>query len=232
MGNASVLNSLFISDVNNLGLFDIFLAFTLPFLLTIPVALFYRNTTKSNNYSTEFVQSLLLFAAMTSIITLLIGSNIARAFGLVAALSLIRFRTALKSTMDAMYLFWALTIGMACGTGFYFSAAMVMVLGIIYMWATQFFHFASAKRMSIMIKATFESDKENESAVQLESIASKHLKDLKRLNIFLNNEGDKVYIFSGESEINKNLKDFEGELQKDVQVKSLEILNSEAAIFV
>jgi len=51
-----------------------------------------------------------------------IGNNIARAFALVGALSIIRFRTVIKDTKDIIYIFWSLAAGMACGTGSYFIA--------------------------------------------------------------------------------------------------------------
>jgi uncharacterized membrane protein YhiD involved in acid resistance len=61
-------------------------------------------------------------AVTVSIIMLVIGSNIARAFSLVGALSIIRFRTAIKDPRDVAFLFMTMAVGMACGTGFFMIA--------------------------------------------------------------------------------------------------------------
>ncbi|MCO4795330.1 MAG: DUF4956 domain-containing protein [Bacteriovoracaceae bacterium] len=232
MTKEQLLNTLLISDVNSLSLFDIFLTFTLPFLLTVPVALFYRYTSKSNNYSVEFIHSLLLFSSMTSIITLLIGSNIARAFGLVAALSLIRFRTALKSTLDAMYLFWALTIGMACGTGFYFAASMIVILGITYVWLVKFFRFGAPKHLNLVVRAIVEDKNHSSNADEIESLMQKDFRDVQRLNMILTESGERAYIYSAEAKLDQEFSELENKIKSISGVKNLELVNSEAALFV
>ena len=124
----ALLNSLMVSDTNSLGLLDIVLAMGIPFLLSFPITFIYRHTQRHNNYSTSFIHAIFLFSTLSAIITLLIGSNIARAFGLVGALSIIRFRNALKDPLDAVYIFWALAVGMACGTGFYMAAVFLVIM--------------------------------------------------------------------------------------------------------
>ena len=126
------MHYLMVSDTNTLGLVDIVLAMVIPFLLSFPVSWVYRITQTNHSYSVHMVRSIFLFATLTSIVTMLIGSNIARAFGLVGALSIIRFRNALKSPIDAVYIFWALTIGMAAGTGFFMAAAVLVALSLIH----------------------------------------------------------------------------------------------------
>ena len=81
------------------------------------VSFIYRNTYKGPNYSVAFANSLVSLAMITSIVILLIGNNLARAFGLVGAMSIIRFRTALKDTQDIVLVFFALAVGMAAGIG-------------------------------------------------------------------------------------------------------------------
>lgn len=79
----------------------------------------YRTTYRGPGYSIPFVNSITLLSMITAIVIMVIGNNLARAFGLVGALSIIRFRTAVKNTEDIVYLFFALTIGMASGVGYY-----------------------------------------------------------------------------------------------------------------
>lgn len=79
----------------------------------------YRYCMRGASYSQTFQQTIVLMGIIVSVIMLIIGSNIARAFSLVGALSIIRFRTAIKDPMDVAYLFFSMAVGMACGTQFY-----------------------------------------------------------------------------------------------------------------
>ena len=88
------------------------------------VSLVYRFTHRGSGYSTSYVQSLVMMGLVTTVIMIVIGSNIARAFSLVGALSIIRFRNAIKETRDVGYIFFAMAIAMACGTRFYTLAML------------------------------------------------------------------------------------------------------------
>ncbi len=87
------------------------------------ISLVYRYTYRGPGYSNSFIVSLITLALITSLVIMVIGNNLARAFGLVGALSIIRFRTAVKDTFDIVYLFFGLAIGMAAGVG-YFKLAL------------------------------------------------------------------------------------------------------------
>jgi uncharacterized membrane protein YhiD involved in acid resistance len=83
----------------------------------IIISVFYRKSYNGPGYQASFVNSLILLVIITSIVIMVIGNNLARAFGLVGAMSIIRFRTAVKETQDIMYIFFSLAIGMAVGVG-------------------------------------------------------------------------------------------------------------------
>lgn len=91
----------------------------LSFILSLAVAKTYQITYKGVSFSPAFMHTLVLCAMVIGAVMLIIGSNIARAFSLVGALSIIRFRNAVKDPRDVAYIFLAMGIGMACGTGFY-----------------------------------------------------------------------------------------------------------------
>jgi len=103
-------------------MWDVALAMVLSFLLALVVAKVYKETHKGISYSQSYVHTVVLMAVVVSLIMLIIGSNIARAFSLVGALSIIRFRNAVKETRDVGFVFFAMAIGMACGTRFYMMA--------------------------------------------------------------------------------------------------------------
>ncbi|MFO7999020.1 MAG: DUF4956 domain-containing protein, partial [Bacteroidales bacterium] len=88
-------------------------------LCGVIISMVYRYTYKGLNYSASFAVSIVMLTMITSIVIMVIGNNLARAFGMVGAMSIIRFRTAVKDASDIMFIFFALTIGLACGVKLY-----------------------------------------------------------------------------------------------------------------
>jgi len=88
-------------------------------LCGILITFFYRATYRGVSYSANYVISIIMLSMITALVIMVIGNNLARAFGLVGAMSIIRFRTAVKDTQDIMYIFFALAAGLACGAGMY-----------------------------------------------------------------------------------------------------------------
>lgn len=88
-------------------------------LCGILISFFYRATYKGVSYSSNYVISIIMLAMVTALVIMVIGNNLARAFGLVGAMSIIRFRTAVKDTQDIMFIFFALAAGLACGASMY-----------------------------------------------------------------------------------------------------------------
>jgi uncharacterized membrane protein YhiD involved in acid resistance len=123
-----VLDRLFdLSEAGAFHIFDLVAGLVLSALLTFALVQTYRSTHRGATYSVAFLQALFVLTACTTLIMIVVGSNIARAFSLVGALSIVRFRTAIKDPRDVGFVFAALAIGMACGTGFY-AAAIVFTL--------------------------------------------------------------------------------------------------------
>lgn len=87
--------------------------------LAVCVYIVYRATYSGVMYSKDFNITIVMLALITTFIIMVIGSNLALSLGLVGALSIIRFRTAVKNSRDAAFLFWAIGIGLSCGTGIY-----------------------------------------------------------------------------------------------------------------
>lgn len=83
------------------------------------IGVIYRKTHKGLSYSQSFVVTLVLMCITVSAVMMVIGSNLARAFALVGALTIVRFRTVVKDTKDTAFIFFALTEGIASGTGNY-----------------------------------------------------------------------------------------------------------------
>lgn len=93
----------------------------------IILTFFYKKTYRGPGYLNSFVNSLLILTLITSLVIMVIGNNLARAFGLVGAMSIIRFRTAVKETQDIVYIFFSLAVGMAAGIGLHTLAVTATV---------------------------------------------------------------------------------------------------------
>lgn len=125
-------------DVTSVFTFaDVAIVLLLGFVLSMVVAWVYRATHQGTSYAQSFAQTLVIMSMVTALIMLIIGSNIARAFSLIGALSVIRFRNAVKETRDVGFMFLAMAVGMACGTRFYMlatfaTAVFSAVLGLMY----------------------------------------------------------------------------------------------------
>jgi hypothetical protein len=114
---------------------DVVLAIGLSFVLSVSIAFVYRATHRGVSYSQSFAQTLVLLGMIVALVMLIVGSNLARAFTLGGALSIIRFRNAVKETRDVGFIFLVMVVGMAAGTRFYSLAVIstVAIGGAIYL---------------------------------------------------------------------------------------------------
>ena len=101
---------------------EIVINLLLAFIFGLIISLVYKFTHKGLSYSQSFMITNVFVSVIVCMVIMIIGNNLARAFALVGALSIIRFRTVVKDTKDTAYIFWSLASGMAAGTGSYFLA--------------------------------------------------------------------------------------------------------------
>ena len=114
---------------------NIGIAAVLGFFIFISYYISHRGTI----YSKKFNASLVILAALTGTVMTVIGNNIALSLGMVGALSIVRFRTAIKDSRDTVYIFWSIIVGICCGVGDYLVAAVgsavvfliILILGCI-----------------------------------------------------------------------------------------------------
>jgi uncharacterized membrane protein YhiD involved in acid resistance len=163
------------------SLVDVFAAMTVSALLCFILAYVYRATHRGTSYSQSFLVSLIIMSVATSVVMVIIGSNIARAFSLVGALSIIRFRTAVKDTKDTAFLFTAIVAGMACGTGFYFQGAALTIFASFLCLALFHFDYGTKKRLESILRITL-SEEAAQAEEQVEAILRGHLKDCQMIH--------------------------------------------------
>jgi Domain of unknown function (DUF4956) len=121
-------------------------------LLSLIVAKVYQYTYREASFSPAFMQTLVICCMVIGAVMLIIGSNIARAFSLVGALSIIRFRNAVKDPRDVAFIFLVMGIGMACGSGFYSTAVGLTFFACMAIVLMSYFDFGTSKLVEKVVK--------------------------------------------------------------------------------
>lgn len=119
---------------------EIMLSLVISFVVGLVIYRVYRIFFGGVVFSRSFAATLVGMCVLTCMVTLAISTNIVISLGMVGALSIVRFRTAIKDPMDLLYLFWAITGGITIGAGMYllaFAGSIMMILVIALLYARQ-----------------------------------------------------------------------------------------------
>ena len=129
MSFRDVLRESFIADFNaaNLGAKDIIIVFGITLILSLYIFIVYRLISRKSFYNKSFNISLAALAMITAAVIITIQSSIVVSLGMVGALSIVRFRTAIKDPLDLVFLFWSIAIGIICGVGLYLIAGIISI---------------------------------------------------------------------------------------------------------
>jgi uncharacterized membrane protein YhiD involved in acid resistance len=173
---------------SNITFIDVASALGLSFALALVIAWVYRYTHKGVSYSQQYVHTLVLMGTVVSLIMLIIGSNVARAFALVGALSIIRFRNAMKETRDVGFIFLAMAVGMAVGTRFFLLAVFstFILSGIVIILAR--FDMFGKEVTERILRIRFPSNRDFETAFEIPFRA--HLTEFRIISVETVKGGD------------------------------------------
>lgn len=161
-----MLNTILTStDVTTtITLIDAILTLVISFILGGVISFTYMRTAERGNYSKNFSLTLILVPTVIAIIILLIGSNVARAFSLAGAFSIIRFRSAPGDPKDIAYVLFTMAAGLACGVGFYSYAVLFTIVLCVLMVILSFIHFGDKKFSGKILKIVIPEDLDYEGA--------------------------------------------------------------------
>ena len=135
-------------------------------VLSLYIFFIYRLVTRKSFYAQTFNLSLIAMAVITAAIILTIQSNIVLSLGMVGALSIIRFRTAIKDPLDLVFLYWSISIGIICGAGLSVIAVILTLLISLVVLGMQKY---PLKKLS-MILVVNSTDIDSDTAI-LETVA-------------------------------------------------------------
>lgn len=112
-----IFKSNFINNISSINLFDMVLALVLAFGIGVFIFFIYKHVDYNIVYSGSFGVSLIGITMITTLVILAVTSNIVLSLGMVGALSIVRFRTAIKEPLDLTFLFWAVAVGIVLAAG-------------------------------------------------------------------------------------------------------------------
>ncbi len=132
MSFSDVFKSNFLENVTSVSVFDMFLAIVLAFGLGMFIFLVYKKTYSGVMYSSSFGTTLIALTMITTVVILAVTSNVVLSLGMVGALSIVRFRTAIKEPLDIAFLFWSIAVGIVLAAGMIPLAVIgSVIIGII-----------------------------------------------------------------------------------------------------
>ena len=129
---SDIFKSSFVEKMTSVSVLDVFIALALAFVIGLFIMQVYKKTFKGVMYSESFGISLIALSLITTLIILAVTSNVVLSLGMVGALSIVRFRSAIKEPIDIAYLFWAISAGIVIGAGLIPLAIMGSIfIGIV-----------------------------------------------------------------------------------------------------
>ena len=127
-----IFKSSFLENVNSVSLLDMGIALALAFCLGLFIFMVYKKTFNGVMYSSSFGVTLIALTMITTVVILAVTSNVVLSLGMVGALSIVRFRTAIKEPLDIAFLFWSIAVGIVLAAGMIPLAVIgSVVIGVI-----------------------------------------------------------------------------------------------------
>lgn len=180
-------------DLLPLNIYTVLTNLAVALACGIVIALVYRFIYKGPSYVATYVNSLVFLSLITALVIMVIGNNLARAFGLVGAMSIIRFRTAVRDVQDIVFIFFALAVGMASGVGLHAVAItgtlVVCLVAIVFVT----FNFGAPARAEYVLQLVYPPSKEIDEKVS--GILNQYCRGVKLVNLKSQAEGGNLEAF-------------------------------------
>lgn len=162
-----IFKSNFLTQVAAFSLVDMLIALALAFAIGLFICEVYKKTYRGVMYSRSFGITLLALAMLTTMAIMTVTSNVVLSLGMVGALSIVRFRTAIKEPMDIAFLFWSIVVGIMLGAGMIPLAVFSsVIMGIVMLYMAN--GKASAEDVYILVLQCANDEAEKKASVILE----------------------------------------------------------------
>ena len=128
-----IIKGKFLEEFSAISMTDALTAIALSFLLSLFIVFIYRITYAGVSYNRNFTGCLMMLSMVTALVIMVVSSNVVLSMGMVGALSIVRFRTAVKEPTDTAFMFWAIATGIICGAGYVsISILVTLLLGLLF----------------------------------------------------------------------------------------------------
>ncbi len=152
-----LLQGKFLEEFAAISLDGMLIAIALSFVLSLFIVLIYRITYTGVSFNKNFAACMVMITMVTTVVILVITSNVVLSLGMVGALSIVRFRTAVKEPADTAFLFWAIATGILCGAGYVtISILGTLLLGLLFVTLRLFGK--KTRGGSCMVVVRFDAD--------------------------------------------------------------------------
>jgi uncharacterized membrane protein YhiD involved in acid resistance len=160
-----IIQGKFMEEFSAISMSDMLVAIALSFALSLFIVFIYRITYAGVSFSAGFAGCIIMLSMVTTVVILVISSNVVLSLGMVGALSIVRFRTAIKEPTDTSFLFWAIATGIICGAGYVtISVLATLLLGLLFVAVHAFGR--NQKAGSFLLVVRFDADSNAEAKVQ------------------------------------------------------------------
>ncbi len=139
--SSSAMSDWFADQLSNFTPLNVALVLFGALIAGVIISLVYKKTYRGVLYSPNFSLTLIMLTLVTAPVVMAIGSNVALSMGMVGALSIVRFRTAVKEPMDTVYMFWSITMGILLGAKQYLISLVVVIAISLILLVLSYVHF-------------------------------------------------------------------------------------------
>lgn len=206
-----IFKSSFLENVTSISIFDMVIAMVLAFAIGMFIFLIYMKTYQGVMYSSSFGITLVALTMISTLVILAVTSNVVLSLGMVGALSIVRFRTAIKEPLDIAFLFWSIAVGIVLAAGMIplavFGSIIIGVFLLIF----------ANRKSHLLPYIVVLSCSGHESEVKAKELLQKNVKKMQVKSKSAQNDNVELNI---EVRLSDNNTDFVNELAKISGVKS------------
>ena len=162
---SDILKGNFMAEFSAITVSEMLIAIVLSFVLSLFIVFIYKITYAGVCYSRSFAACLIMIGMVTAVVIQVITSNVVLSLGMVGALSIVRFRTAVKEPSDTAFLFWAIATGIICGAGYItISILATLILGLLFVGMYVFGKKSKADTYMVVLRCSADSEAADELA--------------------------------------------------------------------
>ncbi len=217
------------TTTGNITIISLVYAVLLAFVLSTLIAITYEKTYRALSYSRNYVQTLVLISIVAATVMQAVGDNLARGLGIMAAMTVIRFRTNFKDSRDIVFVFASLAVGVSCGVNGYSIAIVGAATFIIAAFILYLSPFGESSFFDGMLRFSLENETDNKEV--LEKVMRESCKTFALITLRDMSQGNRLdYAYQVKLKKGARQDDFIAALSKTPSIKGIHFMMQEATV--